>query len=130
MWRIGESHVIHLKTAGNCDSVQEIPRAVWTRLVRTKIDRKIAVVLFSATKLIRRDDAPVGRSLKLWCGETYILLLPLVPANRFAQKFGGAGKFELLLDAGAKGLNGFHADVQRLRNLTCFITLAKQLENL
>src|SRR5579862_8154754 len=58
------------------------------------------------------------------------LVVRFVPANRFAQQLSRAGQVQLLLDARAKSLDSFHADVQRFGNLPGFVTLAKQLKHL
>src|SRR5690349_10482930 len=52
--------------------------------------------------------------------------LRVVPADCFAQQLRGVGELKLLLDASAIGLNGLDADVQRLRDPPCFITLPQQ----
>src|SRR6266404_3499893 len=62
-------------------------------------------------------------------GRILLGLLVLVPANSFAQELGRGGEVKLFLDAGAKGLDGLHADVKVFGNLAGFVTLAEQLKD-
>src|SRR6202030_3020054 len=51
-------------------------------------------------------------------------------ANGLAQQFGGISQLQLFLDACAIRLDRLYADIERLRDASCLITLTKQPKDL